>query len=89
VFTVNLNWRITSFNKAAEKITGIPREEAVGRLCSEVLNADLCKEGCVLRQTMRSGEVRSQYARSYHPGRQESASPSTFPAMFSRTPGEK
>jgi sigma-54 dependent transcriptional regulator, acetoin dehydrogenase operon transcriptional activator AcoR len=55
VFTVNLNWRITSFNKAAEKITGIPREEAVGRLCSEVLSADLCKKGCVLRQTMRSG----------------------------------
>ena len=26
VFTVDSDWRITSFNRAAEKITGIPRE---------------------------------------------------------------
>ena len=55
VFTVDLEWCITSFNKAAEKITGIPREEAIGRLCNEVLGASLCKEGCALRQTMRNG----------------------------------
>ena len=29
VFTVDCNWRITSFNKAAERITGVPAEEAV------------------------------------------------------------
>jgi transcriptional regulator with PAS, ATPase and Fis domain len=50
-----LHWRITSFNKAAEKITGIPRQHAIGRLCSEVLNADLCRNGCALRQTMSNG----------------------------------
>ena len=31
VFTVDLNWRITSFNRAAEKITGISQEEALGQ----------------------------------------------------------
>jgi PAS domain S-box-containing protein len=31
VFTVNLDWRITSFNQAAERITGVPREESIGR----------------------------------------------------------
>ena len=31
VFTVNLDLFITSFNSAAEKITGISREEAGGR----------------------------------------------------------
>ena len=36
VFTVDLEWRVTSFNRAAEIITGIPRSEAIGRLCSEV-----------------------------------------------------
>jgi len=55
VFTVDLEWRITSFNRAAEKITGIPRAEAIGRLCSEVLKADLCENGCALRQTLRGG----------------------------------
>lgn len=29
VFTVDSNWRITSFNRAAEEITGIPRAKAV------------------------------------------------------------
>ena len=41
VFTVDLNWRITSFNKAAEEITGIGREEAIGNLCYEVFRANV------------------------------------------------
>ena len=52
VFTVDSEWRITSFNKAAEQITGIPREQAMGRLCYEILRANVCETGCVLRQTM-------------------------------------
>ncbi len=55
VFTVDLEWRITSFNEAAEKITGIPREEAIGQLCHDVLRANLCKDGCALRQTLSGG----------------------------------
>ena len=31
VFTVDAEWRVTSFNRAAEEITGISRSEAVGR----------------------------------------------------------
>lgn len=57
VFTVDLHWRITSFNKAAEDITGISREEATGRLCYEVFRANVCETGCVLRRTMTSGEA--------------------------------
>jgi len=30
VFTVDKNWNITVFNKAAELITGTPRSEAIG-----------------------------------------------------------
>jgi len=56
VFTVNLNWRITSFNKAAEKITGVPRREAIGQLCYEVFKTNVCESGCVLGQTMDSGK---------------------------------
>jgi len=33
VFTVDLDWRITAFNKAAERITGVSREVAIGSLC--------------------------------------------------------
>jgi PAS domain S-box-containing protein len=31
VFTVDRDWRITSFNNAAERITGVPAEQARGR----------------------------------------------------------
>jgi PAS domain S-box-containing protein len=55
VFTVGKDWRITSFNRAAEQITGIPRSEAMGRLCREVLKADVCEAGCALRETMETG----------------------------------
>lgn len=54
VFTVNLDWEITSFNTAAEVITGISRQEAMGRPCFEVLRANVCETGCVLRHTMET-----------------------------------
>jgi PAS domain S-box-containing protein len=54
VFTVDSQWRITSFNKAAQEITGIPRGQAMGQLCCEVLRANVCETGCILRQTMAS-----------------------------------
>jgi len=55
VFTVDRNWRITSFNRAAERITDIPREEAIGRPCYEVFHASICESECALRHTMRTG----------------------------------
>jgi PAS domain S-box-containing protein len=54
VFTVDLNWRIISFNRAAEQITGIPREEAIGKPCYEVFRADICESGCLIRKTIET-----------------------------------
>jgi PAS domain S-box-containing protein len=54
VFTVDLNWKITSFNRAAEKITGIQREEAYGRLCSEVFKSSMCENNCPLMLTLKN-----------------------------------
>jgi len=56
VFTVDLDWRITSFNRAAEEITGIQREKAIGKYCREVLRADVCETDCTLQQTMQTGK---------------------------------
>jgi PAS domain S-box-containing protein len=55
VFTVDRDWRITSFNRAAEKITGVSRDQAVGQLCKDVLKADICEKNCCLRATMKTG----------------------------------
>ena len=56
VFTVDLTWRITSFNRAAEEITGISRSEALGRLCSEVFRSNMCETDCALRKTLKNGK---------------------------------
>jgi PAS domain S-box-containing protein len=55
VFTVDSEWRITSFNHAAEQITGIQRNEAIGRLCCEVFRANICESACCLRHTLETG----------------------------------
>jgi PAS domain S-box-containing protein len=56
VFTIDLDWRITSFNQAAEKITGISREKALGQYCRDVLRADVCETDCTLAATMQTGK---------------------------------
>ena len=55
VFTVDRDWRITSFNRAAEKITGISKKEAIGRSCAEVFRSSMCEVECALRLTMKNG----------------------------------
>jgi PAS domain S-box-containing protein len=56
VFTVDTSWRVTSFNRAAETITGIRREQAIGRPCCEVFRASLCETDCALRSTFATGK---------------------------------
>ncbi len=56
VFTVSKDWRITSFNRAAEEITGVERGEAIGKRCSEVFRASMCEVNCALRRTFETGK---------------------------------
>lgn len=55
VFTVDDAFRVTSFNSAAEEITGVPRREAMRRPCCEVFRASICEGQCALKETMRTG----------------------------------
>jgi PAS domain S-box-containing protein len=56
VFTVDPEWRITSFNRAAEEITGVARGEALGKRCSEVFRSSMCEAECALRRTLKTGK---------------------------------
>lgn len=56
VFTVDHHWRITSFNRAAEEITGVARGEAIGRYCWEVFRSNMCEVDCALKRTMQEGK---------------------------------
>ncbi len=56
VFTVDSEWRISYFNSAAERITGVSRSEAIGSRCCDVFHASICESVCALRHTLETGE---------------------------------
>jgi len=56
IFTVNSDDQITSFNPAAERITGYSQADALGRRCYEVFRANICQEDCHLKRSIRTGE---------------------------------
>ena len=56
VYTVDPDWRVTSFNRAAELITGISREEAIGQSCFEVFRSNVCEKNCIVRRTLETKE---------------------------------
>ncbi|GAB6062970.1 sigma-54 interaction domain-containing protein [Deferrisoma palaeochoriense] len=55
VFTVDTEMRITSFNRAAEEITGFRREEALGQPCCEIFRSNVCFSDCPVREALRTG----------------------------------
>ena len=56
VFAVDCDWRITLFNRAAEKITGVPKEEALGSTCRDVFHSNICDNNCILRQSIKNNQ---------------------------------
>ena len=56
VFTVDRKGVITSFNRAAELITGFRQEDVIGRECSSVFQTAICTTACPLRRSIASGE---------------------------------
>lgn len=56
IFTIDENGCITSFNQAAEHITGFPAAEAVGKRCHDVFRADICQQECPLKRSVRTME---------------------------------
>lgn len=59
VFTVDTDWNITFFNRAAGVVAGIPPAEALGRKCWEVLHSSLCDGACALRSCIEGDNTRS------------------------------
>lgn len=56
VMILDGRWRITTFNRAMEQLTGWPRDEAIGRPCAEVLavtdaqGQNICLVDCPLQR---------------------------------------
>ena len=54
VFTVNSKRKITSFNPAAEFLTGFKEAEAVGKYCHQVFKNDLCQGECRFHEAVEA-----------------------------------
>ncbi len=54
VMTYDANFRITSFNHAAEEITGYPSEEAIGQTCKDIFRCSVCDPSCGMYTTIHS-----------------------------------
>ena len=55
VFSIDVDGRITCFNRAAERITGVSRAQAIGALCHTIFRANICRDACALRYTLETG----------------------------------
>ena len=60
-FTVNQEFRITSFNKSAERISGFKAKEAIGKECHRIFRSSICQGECPLKKTLRTGEAVTNY----------------------------
>lgn len=73
VYFVDVNKRITYWNRAAERITGYSKSEAVGACCSNNLlrhidstGCELCLDGCPLAATILDGNARESSIYLHH-----------------------
>jgi len=56
VFTIDNDNNVTSFNKSAEKITGVSKEYAIGQKCFDVFQTNICQNACALEKTLKTGK---------------------------------
>jgi len=70
ILIIDDDFRITYFNQKAVSLTGISREEAIGKHCYEILKLSNCEEGCPAQKMIDIGEsivdYRSFFKRSGH-----------------------
>ena len=55
VMTLDEDWRIASWNRAAEKITGFTKEEVLGMECSKLFRSPVCMENCPVDRSLSCG----------------------------------
>jgi len=55
IFTIDSDGNITSFNRAAEELTGYKSSEVLGKPCARIFKTELCKTRCPLKSSIHTG----------------------------------
>ncbi len=61
IITIDKEFKITFINSAAERITGLKKNEIFGKLCKTIFCNDLCKTACPIRRILESGKSISNF----------------------------
>lgn len=61
VLTVDKNFKISFFNRAAESITGFDKDEVIGQFCKYVFKCELCQTQCPIGLVLESGNDIYEY----------------------------
>jgi PAS domain S-box-containing protein len=56
LFTVDEGLRITHFNKAAEELTGVSHDDAIGKPCYEIFRSEACHGACPMVEAIATGQ---------------------------------
>ena len=62
IITIDLDKKITFFNKAAEKLTGFSINEALGQYCFDIVRANTCTEKCPVEKVAKTGEDANDFS---------------------------
>jgi len=55
IITIDKGFKITFINLAAERITGMKKNEIFGKLCKAIFRPDFCKTSCPIRSILETG----------------------------------
>ena len=61
VLTVDKNFKISFFNRAAELISGFQKDEVIGQFCKYVFKCELCQTQCPIGLVLESGNDIYEY----------------------------
>ena len=55
VFSIDREWRVITFNKTAETLTGHARDDIIGKYCWQVFQSGSCQHCCPLADIFKNG----------------------------------
>ncbi len=55
LFSVDKNFKIQYYNRAAEVITGFKKEEVIGQYCKKIFRSDICESLCPIAKVLIDG----------------------------------